>query len=72
MFAIILGALVVAFCVAQYLVCPLWYPSMCAPSLMMALMFGFFGVIGIIMGVGVHFEQKAKQRNGRQGTAKDG
>ena len=66
MFAIILGALVVIFSVAQYLVCPIWYPSMCGPSLTMAGMFGFFGVIGIIMGVGVHFEQKSKQRDGQQ------
>ena len=66
MFAIILGALVVIFSIGQYLVCPIWYPSMCGPALTMAGMFGFFGVIGIILGVGVHFEQKAKQRDGQQ------
>lgn len=65
MFAIILGALVVIYSVAQYLVCPIWYPSMCGPAMAMAIMFGFLGVVGIILGIGVHFEQKAKRRGTR-------
>jgi len=66
MFAIILGALVVIFSVAQYLVCPLWYPSMCNPALATAIIFGLLGFIGVIAEVGVHFEQKSKQRDSRQ------
>ena len=69
MFAIILGALVVILSVAQYLVCPMWYPSMCGPALAMAGMFGFLGTIGVIIGVGVHFEQRAKRRDGQQDTS---
>ena len=64
MFAIVLGALVVAFSITQFAVCPLWYPTMCDPALAMAIIFGFLGVIGIIGGIGVHLEQRAKQRAG--------
>lgn len=68
MFAVILGALVVAFSIAQYLVCPIWYPAMCDPALATAVIFGFLGVIGIIGGIGIHFEQKAKRRNSGRDT----
>ena len=67
MFGVLLGASVLIFSVAQYLVCPLWYPSMCAPSLAMAIIFGFLGVMCIIGGVGVHFEQKAKHSSAQPG-----
>lgn len=66
MFAIILGALVVAFSIAQFAVCPLWYPTMCAPAMATAIIFGFLGIIGIIGGIGVHAELQAKRRAGTQ------
>ena len=66
MFGIVLALLVLTFSVAQYLVCPLWYPSMCAPALATAIIFGFFGAISSVVAVMVYFEQKSGQRGRRQ------
>jgi len=42
---------------------------MCNPALATAIIFGLLGFIGVIAGVGVHFEQKSKQRNSSQDTS---
>ena len=69
MFAVAVGALVVIFSVGQYLVCPMWYPTMCDPALATALIFGFLGLAGIIGGIGIHLEQRAKRRGHPQDTS---
>ena len=66
MFGIVLALLVLTFSVAQYLVCPFWYPSMCAPALATAIVFGFLGAVSSVVAVMVYFEQKSAQRDRRQ------
>ena len=66
MFGIVLALLVLTFAIAQYLVCPLWYPSMCAPALATAIIFGFFGAASAVVAAMVYFEQKSGQSNRRQ------